>query len=297
METTDDMVAIAGFGVDLFFVISGFLMVYTTANLTGTIPECIQFMKRRLIRIVPLYWAVTSVMLVLLVLFPSAFRHLTLDPMHAITSYLFIPYTNPMGEQQPLVAVGWTLSYEMYFYIFFALALALSRRWLLWIITGYFALSVLAGIDGIAQGFLTNPRLLDFVLGCWVARAVLANYGFAKWMSFLLLAACVTIIFLYPQELNVYRAGLLSAALVWLMMSLEMQQHWVVPHWLAILGNGTFALYLIHNFMFTVLYRFWQAQPHLFIPVAFLFTVMVAQGIYTYVEAPVTRWLKRRYAP
>lgn len=102
-------------GVDLFFVISGFIMWWTTSGIEIT-PG--RFMLKRVHRIVPLYWAVTGFYVVVLLVAPRFMQTGALDPAHAIASFLFIPWQHPvLAPAYPLVTPGWTLNYEMFFYV------------------------------------------------------------------------------------------------------------------------------------------------------------------------------------
>jgi exopolysaccharide production protein ExoZ len=99
------IVDIGAAGVDLFFVISGFIMVYTSERLFGQTGAPQRFLARRIIRIVPLYWTLTA--FAALVLFGFG--------PNTLGSYLFIP-----THRGPILTVGWTLNYEMMFYSLFA---------------------------------------------------------------------------------------------------------------------------------------------------------------------------------
>ncbi len=105
-------------GVEMFFVISGFIMCYISQN------DPASFFLKRIVRIVPLYWLCTAFVLVLsfqMVLRPWTWP-VDFVP-HIFKSLFFLP-----SEQFPILGVGWTLNYEMYFYLLFALALAIHRR-------------------------------------------------------------------------------------------------------------------------------------------------------------------------
>lgn len=123
---TATVAGLATFGVQLFFVISGFVMVYATEPLFGTRRGPFVFLERRIVRIVPLYWVVTTFYLALTLVFakfdkgyPASF---------VVASYLFIPLARPDGTIEPLVGQGWSLNYEMLFYAVFALTVIHSRR-------------------------------------------------------------------------------------------------------------------------------------------------------------------------
>ena len=106
----------------MFFVISGFIMVYVSRNFSGP-GGAADFAIRRVIRVVPLYWLFTGVFVALLLFWPSIFSTLKLSARHTAESFLFIPTVNNVGDYYPVLGVGWTLNYEMYFYAIFAVLL------------------------------------------------------------------------------------------------------------------------------------------------------------------------------
>ncbi len=112
-------------GVDLFFVISGFVMVYSSVKLIGDRRGWLVFSQRRIIRIVPMYWLATTVKLVVMVLAGEFVLHARFSLLDTSMSYLFLPTRNSDGNLFPLLGVGWTLNFEMLFYLLFAVALFL----------------------------------------------------------------------------------------------------------------------------------------------------------------------------
>lgn len=102
-----------GFGVDIFFVLSGFVMCYITDS--GESGK--EFFLRRIARIVPLYWALTLITFVIAWLKPTLFNSTTADLGNLFKSLLFIPYVKENGSISPIIPVGWTLNYEVYFYL------------------------------------------------------------------------------------------------------------------------------------------------------------------------------------
>src|SRR5229473_1548571 len=106
-------------GVDIFFVISGFIMLVITAGKEVTPAE---FIRQRVIRVVPLYWLTTLLMLGCAVVVPTAFKTLQFSPAAVAKSLLFVPYDSLSfpGHAWPVLVPGWTLNYEMFFYGLFA---------------------------------------------------------------------------------------------------------------------------------------------------------------------------------
>jgi len=102
-------------GVDIFFVISGFVMVYTQSNNPRS---AFSFFSNRILRIVPTYWLLSVAVVVLFVLIPSTFRGLKLTGAYSLTSLFFV--SRIFGYDYPIIYVGWTLEYEMPFYALFA---------------------------------------------------------------------------------------------------------------------------------------------------------------------------------
>jgi hypothetical protein len=115
---------VGAIGVDLFFVISGFIIWVVTAQRPAT-PGT--FLLNRAIRVVPLYWTITLLVAGLALLVPSLLASRVLDPARLLASLLFIPHLDAAGMPWPLLAPGWTLNHEAFFYLVFAAGLLLPR--------------------------------------------------------------------------------------------------------------------------------------------------------------------------
>ena len=115
-------------GVDVFFVISGFIIVHAAAPLHGRANPQKLFLAHRIARVVPLYWLATTLYLALAWARPGLLGAGAEGPAYLAASYLFWPMARADGAVQPLYSLGWTLNYEMAFYALFALVLPLGRR-------------------------------------------------------------------------------------------------------------------------------------------------------------------------
>jgi exopolysaccharide production protein ExoZ len=156
-------------GVDLFFVISGFIMLVTTWEKPIS-PA--QFIRNRIQRIVPLYWAVTFAAIAQAYIAPW----LKWDGESLAKSLLFIPYysLNFPGEIWPLLVPGWTLNYEMFFYALFALLLLAGRNWRVPVMALVLGCLVVTGMiakpHSAPLAVYTSPLLLEFCAGMILGR-------------------------------------------------------------------------------------------------------------------------------
>lgn len=222
-------------GVAIFFAISGFVMVSSTGR-TEIGPA--QFLWKRAKRIVPLYWLTTLCVVV---------GNLP-EWRHIIASLFFIPLTNPQTGMidPPLVDVGWTLNFEMAFYLLFAISMLLPRRVSFWTLTGgLVALSASGLVFDYRPSFIAyygQSFLLDFVAGLLIAHFRIRLSAYFLPIGFLLLA-------LMPQvtEIRLLSATLPAASILASALSLDRK----LPRWgwLTLLGDSSYAIYLSHLFV------------------------------------------------
>jgi exopolysaccharide production protein ExoZ len=160
--------AIGAAGVDLFFVISGFVL-WTACEARAPTPAA--FLMARARRILPLYWIVTFAVSAAALAAPMALPIVLPEGRHLILSLLLLPHTDPAGGPFPLLPTGWTLTYEAFFYGAMAIALAAPKDRRLQIVSG---LLLAASLIGFAYHrwytLLANPLLLEFLAGVGLAR-------------------------------------------------------------------------------------------------------------------------------
>jgi exopolysaccharide production protein ExoZ len=160
--------AVGAAGVDLFFVISGFVLWSACEART---PTPTAFLLARARRILPLYWIVTLAVAAAALAAPRALPIVIPEGRHLVLSLLLLPHTDPAGGPFPLLPTGWTLIYEAFFYGVMALALAAPKDRRLQVVSG---LLVAASLMGFAYHgwytLLANPLLLEFLAGVGLAR-------------------------------------------------------------------------------------------------------------------------------
>lgn len=163
------------FGVEIFFVISGFIIMYVTPD--GPFAP-FGFAARRILRIVPLYWACTVAVFALAIVAPSAFKQTTADWNYLLHSLAFVPMPRPgsLDDWRPLLKLGWSLQYEMFFYLLIALLFwCHSRMQRAVVVTALLVPLVLASLvvepraDLVAH--YANVNHMGFIVGVWLAVA------------------------------------------------------------------------------------------------------------------------------
>jgi peptidoglycan/LPS O-acetylase OafA/YrhL len=161
--------AIGNIGVYVFFVISGFIMVHICWNNFGRRGAAANFLLRRIIRIVPLYWLATIAALAFHKVSGTHGAHA--GWLELVRSLLFIPYHGEDGVWAPILPQGWTLNYEVMFYAIFAAAVAFRRQIALPAIGGALGIFTLVGwlLPPGILAYLSSPILLWFVLGIGLA--------------------------------------------------------------------------------------------------------------------------------
>lgn len=241
-----------GMGVDLFFVISGFVMWESAQKHAAG-----QFVLRRVARIVPAYWFYTSLLVVVALVAPSLAPNVSFDGWALAGSYFFVPYTNAKGLQNPILLQGWTLNYEAFFYGVFAVALLWQRRrqrfaFVSVVLLCLCACGVVFKPEGAATTMATSPMLLEFLFGMGIS-GLLKGWRPTTRTSLALalvggLALVITEIAFTPTSWRVLQFGLPAALLLIGLIGLE-------PAWrrrpfapLLRVGDASYSLYLCHPF-------------------------------------------------
>jgi exopolysaccharide production protein ExoZ len=296
-------------GVDLFFVISGFVMVYASDPLFGRAGAPRVFFLRRLARIAPLYWATTAILLVYVYAMYRLFPPPYISTEGVIASFLFLPYPLPNGLMGPVHALGWTLNYEMFFYAVFAAALRLPRRGAVCAIVALFAALVAIGrLVALPQplAFWCDPLILEFCFGMLVALAYREGVRVHRAASIaLLLAALAAYGAIAAFGLSVpWRPlawGLPGAALVAaLALARDAPAPGPAARAFGYLGDASYSLYLVHVLVFPIVRRLlspWFDLP--LMPWVYALALVAASIVaailsYRAFEQPITRALQKR---
>ena len=309
---------LGGSGVDIFFVISGFIMMITTSGVKND-PAAGDFLWRRLVRIVPLYWALTIIAYAM-VLAAGSSVNTVVSPERFFMSMLFLPSSDTaidmaaLAHKAYVIPMAWTLTYEWYFYLVFAITLAIGLRptGRLAFMTAWFAVTVALGLllqpaSLIAQ-VVTHPMVFEFLLGCGIAILYNKGYRIGGWSALVLAVAAMFVlsnIFHHSAYDRTFYWGLAAFALIvaaTLYRGSQSQSRAIKP--LAWLGDISYSLYLSHFFTLALFVRlqrrfdflgdgFGGATLLLFLALVLL----VAAACYYGIEEPARKIFARRRPP
>ncbi|MHA6326414.1 acyltransferase family protein [Roseivivax sp. CAU 1753] len=288
-------------GVDLFFVISGFIVIRSADRWQAGSGA---FLARRFLRVAPLYYLFTTLMVLTLLAAPGAAKDTALEPGQIVASYLFFPVERYDGRIAPVLSLGWTLNYEMAFYAVLSGALMLRRpvRTLCAIFAAAALLGALIGPAGVFEigipapmsalwRFSTNPIFLEFAFGMILARLWHRRAPDARLALICALAGIVALVGLDATPLPRFVAAGLPAMLIVAAASLFAPDiRWPLQR----IGDASYALYLSHRFtlraMTLVLLPVLPATPIaavLFCGIVMAASVLVGWIVFATIERPV----------
>ncbi|MBD5606908.1 MAG: acyltransferase [Candidatus Eremiobacteraeota bacterium] len=299
--------AAGALGVDLFFVVSGFIMVVTTRDAFGSPTSAWTFLERRILRIYPAYWLAFGAFVLAGVAIPTIEHTGAITPWTLIASFLLVPHA-----PGPLMFVAWSLQFEIYFYLVFAFALCFARSHLRAIVAAWIALTLLGNAAMLFTSntllkLVGNPLTFEFIAGIGIGVLVLERRRLAPHAMLICGFAWLAIVAIYSSRFDgfathslewfrVVAATPAAAAIVYGAAQLEERYGASVPAAFVRLGDASYTTYLWHG-MILGAYTVAMSKLHLhgsLADAAFLAgglaTVIVAsQLIYGAIEAPLLR--------
>jgi exopolysaccharide production protein ExoZ len=282
-------------GVDIFFVISGFLMWAITQEPSLT-PAA--FLWRRVTRVAPLYWIATLALAGLAVAAPALIEQVAPVPSHIVLSLLFIPHLDPAGLAFPLLPPGWTLNYEAILYLIFTLALFGPRRWRLAIVlTLLSAIPVMGLLITPLFTLFANPLMFEFVAGVVMARVMAkgARLSLGMGWSFIALGltsfAMLRLLGIHSDLGRWYLWGLPAVGMVIGAISIEARGGLPKSAIFRRIGDASYAIYLCHWPIVAITAKLMDAihYPWIFIPLTVLEATGVGLVIHYALEKPLLR--------
>lgn len=302
-------------GVDIFFAISGFIIVHAAAPHAAGPNGRARFIAHRVARVAPLYWLVSALYLAAALALPGSVNTGPPDPGWVAASFLFWPAARADGALQPLYGLGWTLNCEMAFYALFAVAIGWGRRaGVAWLLAALGTI-VLAGAvfepKSAPLAFWSRPVMLEFGLGALIALARGEGVGLSRPVRIALALAGLALLGAnadpdaFPQDalrpllIGVPAAMLVAAAALGSPRPAARPSPRLAP--LVLVGDASYALYLIHPFVLrglgAVLVRtglFPVLGPWPALALMLGVSAAVAVVVHRLVERPMTRFARAR---
>lgn len=304
--------AIGTSGVDVFFVLSGFV-IWTTTLAHDRNPW--HFYRRRLVRVAPLYWGATATAAAAALLVPHLMASTQFDATHFLASLFFIPWPNPSypppsgNYLTPLVVPGWTLNYEMVFYLLFGLVLPFRP-----LLRGLLLAALFAALL-IAPSLVANPPesfafyafsyLIEFLLGAAIAELAMRKALPRPSTSAFLFAAGVIMLLAFDL-MHVDRAStpvfpLAATLIVYAAVGLDHRGAVPMIPWFALLGAASYSIYLTNVFVLAALRIMWKALALpmtsmgqiMFLVVGLAVSAAVGTLVHLIYEKPAARMTKR----
>ena len=293
-------------GVDLFFVLSGFVMWITTANKNIGF---FKFLEKRIKRIVPIYWILTILASSLALVLGDLMKSTVFDMSHLIKSLFFIPAINPSEKVAgiyPVIIPGWTLNFEFFFYLIFGFSLFFTSRKVRLIsvsllIISLFSFSFVIEIDTAIITFYLNNVIIEFLFGLVLGVLYLKNKVDLKIGKFilLLLIASTSLLLLYADYLSDSLRGLFlglpSVLLIYWLLIYENNHGIFKSKILKIIGDASYSIYLTHVFVLAGLRVFfssfsfdmYQVDPAFFVVTAVTSSILIGISFYILIEKQV----------
>ncbi len=304
-----------GIGVDIFFVISGFIMVYMTQARRQSPSE---FAVDRITRIVPLYWLVTIVVYILAVIAPHLLGNTSAHPLDLVKSLLFIPYVKGVGIIQPVFFLGWTLNLEMFFYVIFSMGLFFpnSRNGIAFTLISIACIVAAGQILHPPFGpilFYTQPLLLEFGAGmilacCFPHLPAAVPIGVRILVAALLIAVLILVPLagyhtparaLFSNSL-ISIGGFLAILLVASALCLEKWGMKLDKKFILFLGSASYSIYLTHPFVTALALKLFQfkslfqsaAGAAALVGITYALVVLIGSTCYLLIEKRLTKWAR-----
>ncbi len=300
-------------GVDLFFVISGFVMVTVTRGKFRDVKESLRFTYHRMARIYPTYWVYSLLLLVVFYVRPTWINNAGGNQVDILASFLLLP-----SSILPMVVVGWTLIHEVYFYLVFAVILFLvpERRLTYAVLLWGFGVYLVNGYSNSTSPWISlvsHPLTLEFIGGCLIASVYFKRVVKTRREILLLLALFGVAVsfcgFSYYQHVtgsialsDWWRVVILGIPALWVVYCLSNAERngYVLHSSLVMVGDASYSIYLSHILTLSAVGRIWSlfatdslVDNVLVVPILFMLVLGVGFLSYWMVEKPLLRLTRR----
>lgn len=302
-------------GVDAFFVISGFMMVYINRNRPGGLKSLLSFAYQRIVRVYPIYWLYCLLLLPAYFLFPHMINVSEGNKVSLLSSFLLMP-----DKHLPLLPVAWTLIHEMYFYFVIALLMLFPQQVRWWGIAVWAILCVILFLNQTAlplqppiAKLLANPINLEFVLGAGIAILLLNGrsslavpaliLGLISYVAGYWFYVQATHELIIDQNWRVLLAGVPITLIIYGLVVLENSRGFTFAKPLRFIGDISYSAYLSHILVLSLIGRLWYTSglqgPNysiLWLILSLIVCLVWSYLSFRFIESPSWQYAKR-YTP
>ena len=289
-------------GVDIFFVISGFIMMYVTENNQKN------FLIKRIIRIVPLYWILTLGVFSIAIFYPDLLNNTTANFEHLIKSLFFVPFDKNSSGHFPILFLGWTLNFEIIFYILFSISLIFSKKNKL-ILSSVFIVLFLLFNSFLSDKYFISASYFDFIF----FEFIFGMAAFVIWkkfkdkiplnlfnhLIFLLFLFLTTFILNYFYAIRSISYGV--PAFILLIYFLFFLNDKRFPKIFVTLGDASYCIYLLHPYIVQSFYKIFEIGKHgliiesFFTMIIAILVCLISILIYKLIELPINISLRKKF--
>ena len=289
-------------GVDIFFVISGFIMMYVTENNEKF------FLLKRIFRIVPLYWILTLGVFALAIFVPDVLNNTTANIVHLIKSLFFIPFDKNGTGHFPILFLGWTLNFEVIFYFLFSLSLVFFKENRMIACSIFIIIFLVFNKIFSEKNFIfetyANDIFIEFIFGMmlftiWKKYKNKISTNLSN--HFICLAILLVSIFIlnYYNFSRSVSYGLPSLILA--VYFLFFLNHLKFPKILVSLGDASYCIYLLHPYVIQFFYKILEINEYdiiielVFTLIISIIVFIVSLLIYKFIEFPINGSLRKKF--
>ena len=289
-------------GVDIFFVISGFIMMYVTENNEKF------FLLKRIFRIVPLYWILTLGVFALAIFVPDVLNNTTANIVHLIKSLFFIPFDKNGTGHFPILFLGWTLNFEVIFYFLFFLSLVFFKENRMIACSIFIIIFLVFNKIFSEKNFIfetyANDIFIEFIFGM-ILFTIWKKYKNKISTNLSNHFICLAILLVSIFILNYYNfSRSVSYGLPSLILAvyfLFFLNHLKFPKILVSLGDASYCIYLLHPYVIQFFYKILEINEYdiiielVFTLIISVIVFIVSLLIYKFIEFPINGSLRKKF--
>lgn len=310
-----DVFGFGAIGVDIFFAISGFIMMYVSVGKSGWL-DGLRFLRSRILRVWPLYLFFTAITIWLACESSRVWWLVQYYPQSKLDlQWIFESVSFTHWHRGPVYAIGWTLIYEFWFYVSVGIFIAIKARRDVFF-CGLALLVVIAHMTGLTSigmfNIIASPLMIEFVFGVvlfYLFSSGKLEFSYVKAGVFGSVGVFLFLMYNFSPTL----LGWYSRTLLWglsgfciVAVALILQGRFVAGRMLVLLGDASYSLYLTHWLVVTTLpslidiYGLSKMGPLVYIGLNVVVSLILSLAVYFGVEKPLrtaAKWVQRRPGP